>query len=153
MPRAGDFFLHSGSDRLSRLIRFGTRSHWSHAGLIISDFGLTVEALAGGVTQGRLEWYDPANIRAVDTGMDDEQRRDAVSYARGMIGHPYSRSLIVDAAWAIASRSRFFFAVDGGVDCSALVAKALEHGGMALGMDADRYTPADLAALFQVTPR
>ncbi len=154
--REGDFFLWSGTERIDRLIQWGTRSRWNHAGIVVpqaADGTNIIQALHTGVARARIDTRDPARYRVVDSGLDERGRYYAVARAEGFLGFRYNDVAILSYALACILPTRFYFSYDGVLTCSQLVAKCLIAGGAPLTMDDDRYRPVDLAVTYGVARR
>ena len=86
----GDFFLEDGKGLVSSIIRIGEKIYqhdsfcWAtHAGLIVSSAGDTVEAEGNGVIRSSIETHIKSGMRfqVVDSGLDPRGRELAVEVA------------------------------------------------------------------------
>lgn len=152
-PQAGTYFVVRTRGLVPWIIRAATRSHFDHAGIVVSSTGDIVEAEPGGVRRGHLDEYAGCRI-AVNSGEDAtvEQQAAVVTAATGMIGTPYNDLGIIDdgleslgwhwrklAAWA---------GNDGELICSQAVTLAGHKAGLDWRCGQAQYsevTPAMLA--------
>jgi len=157
----GDFFLEDGSGFVSGAIKVGERIYqndafcWaSHAGMIVSSTGDTVEAEARGVRTNSLSAHIAAGMRfqVVNSGLDPRGRELAVAQAKSFIGTPYG--YFTDLSIAIDMLDPDFiwrFRSPRTLICSELVARCLYHGGWDCPkIDFGTVKPSDLARAFQV---
>lgn len=148
----GGFYLYHGDSFADRLIQWGTRSHWNHAGVIVNTRGGTVEAQSRGVVTDTLTRHDPARVRIVDTALTDAERRLVVTTAQGFLGDRYGWLSVIAAAINAVWRFPLILGTDKAPDCFVLVAHCLFHAGVDLPKDDERMTGRDLAMAFGVLP-
>lgn len=137
----------------SRLIRWGTRSAFNHAGMITSVEGDTVEAQPGGVRKGHLSAYNGYKaVISSGLSMDLDQQTKVVAAAAAMIGVPYNDLGIVDDGLESLGIVWKWLANAANTDeeliCSqavALMGKAGGYDWMCGKADASEVTPGDLA--------
>lgn len=147
---AGDVFLYSGIDHGDRIIRWATRSPWSHCGVIVSPQGGTIEALSTGVARCDIGRLDAARVRIVPLDMEDDERERGLRWLGTVVGRRYGFVGIASVALSLVTGSHFFFGLDGTMTCSVVVAKYLSRVGLGLEMDDDRVRPSDIAAAFDL---
>ena len=148
--RAGDVFVATGSGLFDRIVQFGQHwrfpaldAKWSHAGIIVSDAGDTVEAQASGVRTGTLTADRQVRIIAIEP---EASRQKVVAIAKSRLGERYGWATIACLVLRLLPPARLTFGVDGSLVCSGLVALAMEGAGDDMGdTPADTY-PAQLAA-------
>jgi uncharacterized protein YycO len=151
--REGDLLLVRGGDNLQdRIIRFGTHSVWTHVAVFVGE-KLIVEALSSGISIGRSDRYDPNRSLAIDTNLSDEHRRSIGEFALSRVGERYGSGQIAAITLAWLTHGKLFFGVDNTETCSSLVARCLEHAGLILPKSPELYSPADIAAQFNVLPK
>lgn len=164
----GDIILFRGKTLLSRLIRWITRSPYSHAGVVgwWEDRLMVLEARGAGVVASRLshviEQYpgraelwtaDDTVIREVGLRLD---RTRVVAAARMHLGKQY-------ATWKLfAALRKLMFGTDESADprrppkkfvCSEYVSMVWNAGGVDLSAELDKYTkPGDIAKSRYVRP-
>lgn len=152
----GDIVLFRGRSAVSRMIRWLTRSPYSHAGVVGWWNGrlMVLEAVGKGVSTSRLSFVVAAYSGHCElwTSVDDRlDRPRVVEEAQLVLGHHYSKKKIV------ANLLRMIFGrrskeVDGdgppdGFVCSELVSRVWRRAGIDLipGVP-DRFTkPGDIA--------
>ena len=146
----GDFIVTHGSGIFDRLIQTFTRSQWNHAALITSADGEIIEALSNGIKQGKLSKYDAKDYYLVHVELDDEDRSQAVAYARFMNAkhEKYGWLTIAAIAFRILTRLRIMIKIDGTLICSEFVARSLSQGGWIWEKETSLITPADLYNTF-----
>jgi uncharacterized protein YycO len=150
--QAGDFFLFHGSDPESRIIQFGTHSHWNHCGLITSTTGDTLEALSDGVRSETITRFNARDYVVVDSGLTDTQRAAVCAAAALDIGELYDWLDIVGIGIDTLTRTRFVMGTDKHVICSAFVAACYATVGKTPPEDARLVSPGALAQWFSVVP-
>lgn len=92
--RAGDIALVSGHSLLGQIIRYGTKSPYSHVKIIIDSDGRTIEAIWPRVCFGRVAPTDTI----MPTTISPDTRLAVVTRAKRYIGKRYSIiSLLSDA--------------------------------------------------------
>lgn len=80
--------LFHGRGILSALVRWQTRSRWSHAALLLPDGKTIIEAWPGkGVQQKTIT--DWAGVEAFDLDLTEGQWANAIAFARSKIGCGY----------------------------------------------------------------
>lgn len=153
MTKPGDFFLLQADGWQSRLIRWGTHSHWSHTGLITSTAGDTVEALSGGVAAGTIARFAGDDYRIVDSGLKDAQRTAACAYAAACMGEPYDWYAILGFGINFLTDGNVVIGQSRTMTCSQLVASCYQVAGHVPPDAPQRISPGDLARWFAVTPQ
>ena len=81
----GDVALARGSGIVDALIRWGTRSRYNHARLVVDGLGETVEALSSGAIRRHVQLTDVI-VRPPLTG---KQRAAIPGIAASLVGTPY----------------------------------------------------------------
>ncbi len=162
--RRGDFILTHGTDIGSRLIRIGQwlrywgknrkYTYWSHAALIVGEDGEIIEALgpAPGVRPENLAKYAPREYTIVHIRASQEDRDEAVHFAKSCVGESYGVLTIVSIVLSLLTGTKFSFGFDGQQICSGLVARALERTTAIFKSEPSHIMPADLARTYRVTP-
>ncbi len=75
MPKFGDIYLIHGNSLLDSIIRYWTRSHYNHGGIVISE-NIGIEANFKGVNFVHLDIYnDITYLSLVKPLIDDEQHK------------------------------------------------------------------------------
>src|SRR5688572_7314948 len=122
----GRVLLFKGRGLLNALIRWQTRSCYSHAALLLPDKRTIIEAWPEGGVQEKVV-NDWANIDIFDVPMMSKEKwRVAEEFARKQVGKQYDFLAIirfVDRA-KMPRNNKWF--------CSELVFEALEHAGVTL---------------------
>ena len=132
----GDVVLAHTRGLFGRLIRFGTRSAWSHAA-IIEMVGATpertwvIQAEAKGVTRATLDQVAPGGYYAIVAAPNGLDRQRCLEWARSRVGEEYGFLTILSIALTLLSPRflRVDFRRQGTLICSALVALSLHAGG------------------------
>ena len=139
--------LFRGRGPVSALIRWQTRSQYSHAALLLQD-GSVIEAWqGGGVRRKWLRDWVGVDILSVP-GMTDEQWHQAIAFARAQIGLRYDWR----GVFRFVSRRRA--PGDDRWFCSELVYAACRSAGVDLLRDTDpaEVSPGMLARSPLLTP-
>lgn len=124
--------LHKGKTLISRLIRWQTRSEYSHASLILDD-GTCIEAVEGHGVRQQVLWR-PTGHAPIDlfmVGAHGLSRTAGIMierWARSQIGKPYDWTMVV----RFVSRRQASRKESGKWFCSELVFAALQKGGVDL---------------------
>jgi uncharacterized protein YycO len=132
MPNIGDYFVVHTTGVPAKLIQFGTRSKWNHAGIYIGNNEI-IEARPSGVKKAPITKYDGLPIIWSDENLTQEQREEIVRFAKGFENDGYGIWSIValgfkcltfgvpflPANWMAVREKR--------VICSQLVAWAYSH--------------------------
>lgn len=138
---------------LSRLIRWVTRSPYSHVAILVG--GCLYEALGSGVVK-REGAAVQARIREAAAGKVIRcSRRDAQQVQTWLEAHVASRYSILgflSAGIGALTGHRILIKLDGRYICSELAAQALIIAGIFLPHDAGTITPADLATALGAIP-
>jgi hypothetical protein len=161
--RPGDFILTHGPTWSHWLIRFGQRlgspsqdhryAHWDHAALVVSEHGDLIESVGGrGVVRSHAAKYRDADYLLVHITASASARREAVRFAEWAAAHRtrYGWFSIVSIFFALATKGRFTFLVDGQEICSGVVARALERTGALFCRTPSHIMPAELAKHYGV---
>jgi hypothetical protein len=150
--KVGDFILCHRKGFISWLIRTFTRSHWSHAALVISEEGLLQEALTRGVVRTPIEAYRDIEYTLVRTFCLAVDQIEIRSFADYTLGERYGKLTIACVAMAILTHWHMTIGFQGQAICSGLVARALERAGWWFGVLAEDVSPARLAQVAGVEP-
>jgi uncharacterized protein YycO len=151
--KEGDLLMVRGGNGLQdRIIRFGTHSVWTHVAVFVGE-KLIVEALSDGVSIGRSDRYDPKKSLIINTNLSDDHRKAIRDFALSRVGERYGSGQIAAITLAWLTHGKIFFGVDNTETCSSLVARCLEHAGLILAKSPELYSPADVAAQFNVFPK
>ena len=157
--RPGDIVLCHEQGFLAKALRFGQRlrvpwmyAEWNHCAVLNArgDSWLVYEAEAGGVTEQSLASVGEYVIVSADSfpaiyGTVDRGR--IVAFARRAIGAKYGFLTILCIIVNLMTPRGFSFRRPGTLICSALVMRALEHGGALSPCDPFQVTPAEIAQL------
>lgn len=158
--RTGDILLFQGTSLLSRVIRWGSRSVYSHAGfaawwdqrLLVfqaSSRGAEVLPASSAVDayDGQVDWY---SLRA-EHRLPKEAAEQLITHAVTLLGRSYSSAGLVDLMWRMA-RGQFRGRPDpkacpDTLFCSQYVSYCFRMVGPDLVTDADdgSTSPADLS--------
>lgn len=159
----GDFFLEDGKGFVSTVIRLGENIYerdqycWAtHAGLIVSPEGETIEAEGNGVIRSSIDAHIASHMRfqVVNSGLDARGRELAVEVANQWVGVSYGYITILSITFDMLSPD-FFWRIRSphSLICSELVMRALYHGGaQSPRIDFGMVKPSDLARQWQVPP-
>ena len=152
--RPGDFILAHRKGVASFLIRTGERirlrsgARWSHTAIIVAP-GVLVEALTHGVMQTPLAAYEHIEYVLVRTGLQGDDQRQAVAFARSCLGQRYGWTIIAGIALRFLTPGRgLWFGMDGTQICSGLVAQAQCRGWAIFPVNPSSITPAKLAECY-----
>ena len=119
--------LHRSRGILSSLIKWQTRSEYSHASLVLPDDSL-LEALQGhGVIHSRTlaEMRDPVDVYALPD-LDDIAHANALEFARQQLGKPYDYLMVA----RFVTRRQETRRTSGKWFCSELVYAAFAFGAL-----------------------
>jgi len=148
--RPGDIGLCRGTGLLDGLIHLGERLHgagrdavFTHAFIVATADGGTVEAQARGVVRATVASHGPAvTIFPCPAAVD---RSKVVAYAEGKLGveYGYLDDMLLGVDCLLHTR---FHDRGDSLICSELAALALHDGGWRLPMPASLMMPSDVAA-------
>jgi len=136
------FLLFNGRGFISASIRWQTRSHWSHAALLISDDTI-IEAWQGaGVRWKKITDWE--NTKTFEVPTTEEQDEAILTFARSKIGCRYDyRSVLRFVTRRKTGENDKWF-------CSELVAASFAAGGIDLFK---RIDPAAISpGMLELTP-
>lgn len=120
--------LHQSSGFVSSLIKWQTRSTYSHASLILPDDSV-LEAMQGkGVVHGRTIRSCKERVEIYETAFSQEQQASALAFARKQIGKGYDYTMVV----RFVSRESESRSTSGKWFCSELVFASFAHAGALL---------------------
>ncbi len=156
--RPGDIVLCHEQGFLAKAIRFGQRlrvpwmyAEWNHCAVLNArgDSWLVYEAEAGGVTEQSLASVGEYIIVSADSfpAYGTVDRGSIVAFARHAVGAKYGFLTILCIIVNLMTPRGFSFRRPGTLICSALVMRALEHGGALSPCDPFQVTPAEIAQL------
>jgi uncharacterized protein YycO len=160
----GDFILAHRHHFLARLIseaqmrRFrgndAIYAHWSHAAIIVGSDGELVEAEIMGVERNPISRYRDDEYHVVRLGPDflPDDRARTVAYAVGQVGQAFGFLAMLGASLYLLLGVPVRLMRHNHQICSALVVRALQHGGQAPNLDPELALPADLARLYDARP-
>lgn len=83
--KPGDVALTRSPSLVGWAIRLGTRSHYNHARLVVSEYGDVVEALSRGASRGVVRSDDVV----VRPPMTDRERAEIPAIGESLLGTPY----------------------------------------------------------------
>jgi len=136
------FLLFNGRGFISASIRWQTRSHWSHAALLISDDTI-IEAWQGaGVRWKKITDWE--NTKTFEVPTTEEQDKAILAFARSQIGQKYDYGSVMRfvSRRSPSKNSRWF--------CSELVAASFAAAGVHLFK---RIDPAAISpGMLELTP-
>lgn len=158
--RPGDLVLAHGKGIVSIIIRFGQwlrpswrpYRYWNHAALVVTVLDGRVRCVQM-AKHCELVWLDEVSpggrieVRPAPEGID---RIKAVDWALRQVGIRYSWLTIASIALQLVTPKWLdvdFHERDRALICSALVARAWEHGGYDCPTDPFQITPAELARI------
>lgn len=151
--RTGDVVCFRGRKGLSTLIRWFTRSAYSHAGMVwlFEDRVYCLEAVGSGVRVVLMSHMKDRYDGGIDAfevlDATEDQRRGVISFAFPQLGKPYDMAGLVRFLWFILFGRRRRGGVDRRWFCSEIVAEAWRRQGLKLADRPAGYTsPQDLAA-------
>jgi hypothetical protein len=160
MAEPGDLFVVRTTGLPARVIRWFTRSHFNHAGVIVDDVGGTVEAKPSGAVRGNLADYSADEVlTGAPRPLTVSERSRVVVMAVGLLGTPYGWLDIVSLALLrFGVRLRPVLARVARYDrltCGELADLAYRRAGIQLFTDSRPsfdVTPGDLAGLLPHSP-
>ena len=154
----GDILLYAGSGLLSKLIRWVTKSTYSHAGLAVwwNDRLMVLEAIGKGVVltpmsksvshyKGQVDWY--TSIKSIPK----TKRLNMVQFAQQELGKEYSKwRLLLFGYILILGKDkdrRDELREENSLICSHYVAQVYNYGGvdLAKGVSDSFTSPRDIA--------
>ena len=149
MPNLGDYFVVHTTGWAARLIQFGTRSKWNHAGIYIGD-NKVIEARPNGVKIRDVSEYDNFPIMWSNEPLTEEQRSNLVKFAKSFENDGYGVGSIIALAFKCLGLSilpaNILAEKEKRVICSQLVAWSYSHIKIKLTNKPHALvTPADLA--------
>ena len=149
MPNLGDYFVVHTTGWAARLIQFGTRSKWNHAGIYIGD-NKVIEARPNGVKIRDLSEYDNLPIIWSNEPLTEEQRSNLVKFAKSFENDGYGVGSIIALAFKCLGLSilpeNILAEKEKRVICSQLVEWSYSHIKIKLTNKPHALvTPADLA--------
>lgn len=126
--------LHRGPGLVGRLIRWQTRSPWSHASIYIRGAGV-IEAREGrGVVQAPRHRLRPGErVDFCSAGISADQEEAVIEFARRQLGKPYDYTMVA----RFVTRRQATRATCGKWFCSELVYAAFHHAGVELLRDTE----------------
>lgn len=131
---------------LSKLVRFVTRSRWSHVAIVDIDKGVVIESIGGkGVQETPIASFESRYTKVEYTTIRHRTPNKVLEIARQQLGKSY------DIPWVF----KYFFNRRGTNEkrftCSELVIYCIEKGGRKIFRDKsyDRVTPQDI---YQLSP-
>lgn len=168
--KTGDLVLFSGKGFISRLIQFGTRSKWSHVGMVIKIKELDFVALFESTTLSnikdintntlkrgvqlvplseRITKYDgEVAIRQLNKALTDDQINYLVQFRKNMQGKAYESSNLELIKSALDQFNSLTLNAEdlSTVFCSELVAEAYQSIGLLSEITpSNEFTPSDFA--------
>lgn len=139
----GRVLLFTGGDPIAAIVRWQSRSRYSHAALLIPGTNTVIESYPfHGVRKRELTARDWERIHAFEVpGMTGQQWRECIQFAEAQLGMGYDWRNVLRFVTRIPAREnhRWF--------CSELVFRAIEHAYLRiLMMSAGYVNPGHLAA-------
>ena len=124
--------LHRSTGLVSSLIKWQTRSQYSHASLILPS-GLILESIQGkGVVMDR--WYALRDdIDVFTVAIREEQEHAVIDFAKQQLGKPYDYTMVL----RFISRRQATRKTSGKWFCSELVFASYLEAGIALLRDTE----------------
>ena len=163
MLKPGDIILISGINIISRLMRWFTKSKYSHVVMYIGD-GHIIESSAGGVQRDLLSKYNKSKKIVIRPIYQGEESTFILWVLEGMIGHRYDYGFIFGYPIALlADKLGIHIKNPLGSDysyvCSEMVARALtivsprfDVRKLAIDKDYDLVVPQDFVDALQKMP-
>jgi len=151
--RDADIVLFRGRDPLSRLIRWVTRSHYSHAGIVArwGEYVMVLEAKGAGVVASRLshvvdKYHGRVDLFTAKGDVEPRLNRDeAVHAAKEELGKHYAVGKLFQILGRLYRRKIMTAPPDKYV-CSEYVSRSWRVGGVLLSnVGEDLATPAEIA--------
>lgn len=129
MPKKVQIALHQGPGLIARLIRWQTRSDYSHASLVFDD-GAVIEAREGyGVRcLDSLQQRPGETIELYEIEMNEDQAQEIYDFALAQVGKGYDWTMVA----RFVTRRQESRSTTGKWFCSELVYAALQQGGITL---------------------
>ena len=157
-PQPGDLVLAHSKGAFATLIRFGQwlrpkwRPYrtWNHCAIVtsVTNNEVWVTQMGRKCETVRLEQVSPGGFTTIRKMPAHLDRVRVVEYAMSQLGVRYSVAAIFSIALSLLTPRwvRFDFRRHGdALICSALVARAYEHGGWMAPTDPFQITPAEMA--------
>ena len=149
MPNIGDYFVVHTNGWVARLIQFGTRSKWNHAGIYIGN-DQVIEARPTGVSIRSIHEYDNFPIIWSNEPLTETERNNLVEFVKIFENDGYGVGSIIALGFKCLGLSIFpanWLAIhEKKVICSQLVAWSYSHVKIKLVKKPHALvTPADLA--------
>jgi hypothetical protein len=149
MPNIGDYFVVHTTGWAARLIQFGTRSKWNHAGIYIGN-DQVIEARPTGVSIRSIHEYDNFPIIWSNEPLTETERNNLVEFVKIFENDKYGVGSIIALGFKCLGLSIFpanWLAIhEKRVICSQLVAWSYSHVKIKLVKKPHALvTPADLA--------
>lgn len=119
--------LFKGTSWISRMIRWQTRSKYSHAA-ILTEGGTLVESLEGKGVQSTCDWNRPENADIFDVPSTQDQRNSIMGFLSAQVGKPYDWLMVV----RFVTRRQEGRRTSGKWFCSELVFAAFQQAGISL---------------------
>jgi hypothetical protein len=153
--KPGDFFLLHEEDVESRIIQFGTASHWNHAGFIIDENGGTLEALSTGIVSLNVDRFKEGSYEIVDTQLPDATRESVIAWAKTCLGDGYDWLDIIGIGADTLMHAKIVLGTAAHFICSAYVAQGYVLNGVIVppGYDVRIISPGGLAAWWKCLVR
>lgn len=153
--QAGDIVLANTKGAYGRLIQFGQairwgqHSRWHHAALVVevdTEGTVWVVQMARRGEKVRLQDVAPGRPLKIIPCPDGVDRQRAIDFANRCIGIKYGVLTIISIAFNILTPRpiRLDLRRDETLICSAMVARALEHGGWWCPGDPFQISPAQI---------
>jgi len=145
--KIGDILNVQGKGWIGEVIRWFTKSKYSHTACYIGD-GKIVESDFGGVMISSVKKYDGKFDVFRHRFATETQLADAVLWMKGQVGKGYDYLGLIGVGLAIIGRKgRNCFDDKNRYWCSELVADGYINSGIVLCVDPDTYkvSPQDLA--------
>jgi len=138
--------------RFGQALRWWKYRSWNHMAIVsrIDDDGqVWVIQMARRCEEIKLEDVAPGGKLKFVSCPEEVRRAETVSYAQRRLGTKYGVMTIVSIAINLALPKQFVFDIHsaGTLICSALVAKAWEHGDWDCPVDSQQITPAEFDGL------
>lgn len=155
VPAPGDLVLAHSKDLFGKLIRVAEALHWkpgrkwNHAAIVVENGvnGIEVVQMSRSCVRIPLADVAPGGTTEFRSCPEGVNAAEAVAYAEAQIGTEYGFLTIVSIAFNLLTPQflRVDFRRPGTLICSALVARAYEHGNWTCPFDPFQISPAQLA--------
>ncbi len=163
--KAGDIIAFSGNSPISKLIKYITRSHISHVGIVVEtpfapfveSYKQIVEATSSGVSMSPLKTrilktirdteVEPIWLLPLEKKLKYSESKSLNKFLAKQLGKQFDYVQSIQTAFDNYDPNPFTYAVENLNEffCAELVAAALEESKVITNINASEVTPADLS--------